>query len=329
LLSYLSPLLDPAIFWPIAALGLLAPLLWVLVLLFGVYWMYRSDKAWWLSAVTLALGWGIITTAFAVPKPSSVTEDSFVLASLNGHGFGFRQASEEGIELKIGEYLGSLDADLLCVQEFPRGKYGPRVEAAIKQQNYPYVYRDGDGGLAIFSRFPIRNSAVHYFPNRANGYSWCDIDLGEQTFRLYNLHLQSNTISRQAAEIVADGDLKSRETWSTIKLMFGRYGRSTRVRTQQTRHILAEMRTSPYPLIVAGDFNDVPASYLYRLFREKLQDAHLLGAWGLGATYAGGLPGLRIDYIMPDSNFLVQDFTRRTCFFSDHQAVRAVLASNK
>ena len=137
---------------------------------------------------------------------------------------------------------------------------------------------------------------------------------------------QTNGISLLANEVTTNGDFRERSTWQKVKTMFGRYGRSNKVRTEQATDILAAMQQSPHPVILGGDFNDVPTSYLYQQFRQQVQDAHLEGTWGLGTTYESLLPGLRIDYVMPDYSFHVHDFERIPCPFSDHHAVRAVIS---
>ena len=92
--------------------------------------------------------------------------------------------------------------------------------------------------------------------------------------------------------------------------------------------LVASQKTS-LPVLLTGDFNDVPTSYLYQRFRTKFQDAHLTQSWGLGTTYEGLLPGLRIDYILPDDGFTIHDFDRIPCSFSDHKAIRAEISLQK
>lgn len=319
LVAYTSPLVNPASFWPIATLGLLAPMLWGLTLLFGFYWLYKKDSALWLNIITLVLGWDIIGAAFAIPDGNQHIEgESIHVISLNGHAF--REDNKE-----VATYLKELEGDIICLQEFHgKGKEGLIVQ--IKAiTGLSHLYHNKDGGIAVFSRFPLKNGMTHFFKNKVNGYLSVDVEAPQGVFRLFNLHLQTNAISHMANRMAKEGDLKEKKTWLTIKGMFGRYGRSSVIRTEQSHQILAEVRGSPYPVVLCGDFNDVPASYLYRSFRIEFQDAHLMQSWGLGTTYAGALPGLRIDYIMPDHSFSVVDYETHDCFFSDHRAITGEL----
>jgi endonuclease/exonuclease/phosphatase family metal-dependent hydrolase len=58
---------------------------------------------------------------------------------------------------------------------------------------------------------------------------------------------------------------------------------------------LEHIRESPYPVIVCGDFNDTPFSYTYNELAKELKNAFVEAGSGIGATYNGPLPFLRID----------------------------------
>lgn len=325
LASYLPRLINPDIFWPIASMGLLAPSLWGLTFIFAVYWLWKKDNAVWLSVITLLLGWDMLSNAFAIPDGEvTVAAATVKVASLNGHGF------REQTDVDVAAFFKTLDVDVLLLQEFRIREKGNALAKEIqKQAEFPHVYREKEAQLAVFSRYPLQNGEIHYFSNRVNGYLMVDVTTEAGTFKLINAHLQTNGISNLANEVTQDGSLQEKKTWQKVKTMFGRYGRSNKVRTQQARKILAASQKTSLPVLLAGDFNDIPTSYLYELFRTEFEDAHLAQSWGLGTTYKGLLPGLRIDYILPDAGFAIYDFDRIPCSFSDHQAIRAEISLQK
>ncbi|MEL6659070.1 MAG: endonuclease/exonuclease/phosphatase family protein [Bacteroidota bacterium] len=330
LAAYLPPLINPASFWPIATLGLVAPILWFGLLLFALYWLWKRDKTVLLSLVTLLLGWDMISNAFAFNTSSEkATSEVITVVSLNGRNFQRERGEEKPDFYQRGaKYVASLDADLLLIQEFDlkRNRADPLLAAIQEEAGYSHkVYQPG-GPLLVLSRYPLSNSTINYFSNRANGFIVVDVESPQGTFRVFNVHLQTNAVSRLADEVTTTGGIREPGTWQKVKTMFGRYGRSNKVRTEQASDILAEMERSPHPVIVGGDFNDVPTSYLYQQFRLHVQDAHLEGSWGLGTTYKSFFPGLRIDYILPDRSFEVHAFERLPCSFSDHHAIRAIIS---
>ncbi len=89
-----------------------------------------------------------------------------------------------------------------------------------------------------------------------------------------------------------------------------------------------EIRQSPYPVMVCGDFNDTPNSYAYFKIRDGLQDAFHSKGFGIGATYAGISPTLRIDYIFLDRRFRVNYFDRIRKELSDDYPILANVSLN-
>ena len=87
-----------------------------------------------------------------------------------------------------------------------------------------------------------------------------------------HIHLQTNAISTLANEVTTTGNLREKSTWQKIKTMFGRYGRSNKVRTAQAEQILSAISKSPHPVLAGGDFNDIPTTVYELLGNIKEND---------------------------------------------------------
>ena len=96
-------------------------------------------------------------------------------------------------------------------------------------------------------------------------------------------------------------------------------------RGQQVDIVRKQLDASPYPVIVCGDFNDVPNSYTYFKMKGNRQDAFIVAGKGIGRTYRNISPTLRIDYIMPDKNFEVLQYIKHIVPYSEHYPVIADL----
>ncbi len=83
--------------------------------------------------------------------------------------------------------------------------------------------------------------------------------------------------------------------------------------------------SSPYPVLVTGDFNDTPASYSYRMMTKRLHDSFREAGNGFGATFRGILGVLRIDYVFYDDSFRCVRFRTLEDRLSDHKLVAADL----
>jgi endonuclease/exonuclease/phosphatase family metal-dependent hydrolase len=78
-------------------------------------------------------------------------------------------------------------------------------------------------------------------------------------------------------------------------------------------------------VVVCGDFNDTPVSYVYHKLRGDLKDAYVEAGRGLGGTYNGNLPSYRIDFILFDPSFEAYNYKRQTVKLSDHFPIMVTL----
>ena len=71
----------------------------------------------------------------------------------------------------------------------------------------------------------------------------------------------------------------------------------------------------------ATDLNDTPVSYVYQVLSDNLQDSFCERGFGFDFTYAGKIPGLRIDYVFVDDHFKILDHQVPKLELSDHYPV--------
>jgi len=77
----------------------------------------------------------------------------------------------------------------------------------------------------------------------------------------------------------------------------------------------------PYPVVLAGDFNDTPVSYAYNQTRKYLTDSFVESGSGVGCTYIGDFPSFRIDYVFHSEEIESANYTTLDYHFSDHKPV--------
>lgn len=326
LTSYLSPYLDPGTFWPVSILGLFYPWLLLLNLLCILYWAFQRKRYFWYSLGTLIVGWNFLTSFFGWHSPSSPPQgaETIRVMSYNCHAL-------VAIDGPLGSWkvrdltlmIQAHQPDVILFQEYPVLK---RIADALDKQlakdcGLKHHLREPKRGLAIFSKYQLTNEQEQYFTNDANGFQHADIQLGEQNIRLYNVHLQTNALSGIANKVAKEGNLQEKETWLQIRGMMGRYKRSTKVRGTQAAKIAKGIAKSPYPVILGGDLNDVPFSYTFRQLNKPLQDAFQEKGSGLGITYNGSIPALRIDYLMADPKVGILDHKILNEGHSDHYPI--------
>ncbi|MBK6345563.1 MAG: endonuclease/exonuclease/phosphatase family protein [Bacteroidales bacterium] len=97
-------------------------------------------------------------------------------------------------------------------------------------------------------------------------------------------------------------------------------------RASEAREVAEQIKQSPFPVIVCGDFNDTPSSYTYKKMSEGLSDAFKESGRGFGQTYAGRFPSFRIDYILHDPEMQSSGFRRTRVPLSDHYPVSTYIS---
>ncbi len=327
LFSYLSPFVDPAHFGYFAILGLFYPWLLAANLLFIVYWLIRRRRYFLFSAGVILVGFQHCERFVGFNGQDTSTGPSLKVMTYNCRQLTPRKNTVKNwTPEELAAMINRYKPDVLCLQEFSLTPYSykPSIEALNDLTGLGYHYSAPHEGLAVFSRFPLGEvRKTHYFKGRGknNGYQYVDVQTETGPVRIFNIHLQTNAVSRMADHVLEEGQLKEKKTWLEIRGMIGRYKRATSARAVQAGEIAALVEKSPNPVVICGDFNDVPQSYVYRLLAKSRKDTFQSRGKGIATTFNGSIPALRIDYILADPVFKVLGHQTIHEGYSDHYPV--------
>jgi len=332
LLSYLAPFVPPDAFWPLAFMGLAYPYFLLVNLIFLLIWVLLRSKNLLLPLFVLGFGFNYFANTFRLIPHFKSKDAGITLLSYNVHSI---RAEQKGHRLNnpgIIEYFKSVGADIICLQEgihFKDGKLSPKGLAdALPGINYFHVVSSGNySDLVTFSRYPILNKGEIRFSDSEILVLFSDIKIANnRMIRVYNCHLQSYSIDPDDYTVIdslASG-INDRQIGIAKKVSF-KLKNGFILRSIQVRKLAEHIRKSPYPVVVCGDFNDTPVSYAYRKVRGELNDAFVESGWWNSNTYNGQLPSFRIDYILADKRFTLEDYSRDRVLFSDHFPVHSKL----
>jgi len=333
LAAYACPAISPQAFWPAALFSLTIPLFLLLQFAFLFAWLILRRYYFLISVASILAGWGPLqrTVGFGAPATAAAEEMTLDIMTYNVHGL---RHVKDNSNIRLEDFVQMIEArhcDLLLLQEFPQSanRLGHLSRLLHTRTNLKYHFSDRDGTFAFFSAYPVIEGETRYFPNRANGYQRIDIKVGAHTLRVFNVHLQSNAVTGMTERVASDGNLKEKQTWLDIRGILRRFIRAARQRALQAEELALQISESPYPVILCGDLNDTPHSYTYRRIAAPFRDSFAAKGRGLGATYAGHIPGLRIDYVLADRSLRVLEHRVEKKGFSDHKAVRAAVALHK
>lgn len=321
LLSYVAPFVDPSKFWAFSFFGLLFPILLFANIFFIIFWFFASKKKMLLSIFTLLIGYNNVTNTVGIDLSKSDKSSGITIMSYNiNHGnYKFMKKHKKG---DLGGFLNSQDVDLLFLQEI--NSSSARNELS-EVNSFKYKYIEKKIGTGIISKYPIIKSGKIDFNLNTNSCVWADIKIKKDTFRVYSVHFQSNKVSRNASELVKDIEKEKAVKSKDIRLILSKYKNNVQVRANQVKKVKEHISNSPYKIILGGDFNDPSVTYTYHEFSEILKDSFKEKGFGMGISYAGSIPFLRIDYILVSPSIKVIDYKTLENKYSDHYAIKSIL----
>ena len=329
---------DPVHWWFLSLFTLLLPYLLLLLILFILLWLLVKPLWSIISLLVIFTSLNAIKNVFPLnfsPEFSLNKKSGDIrVMSWNVELFSILhhkdqpQRKQEMIDL-INKY----DPDIACFQEMVAGEnkkainYFPDIEKQLRFKDYLYSYRVIDDfdryhhfGIIVFSKFPIlRKQTLVNNPNSYNStFQFIDILAGKDTFRIYNVHLQSLKFSQTNLNYLDSGKVPVQGNISESRNIISKIKLGVLKRASQANFIKDELNNSPYPVIVCGDFNDVPDSYAYETIGKGLQNAFVQKGSGISRTYSSISPTLRIDNIFTDKKFKITQFIRIKKLLSDH-----------
>lgn len=273
-----------------------------------------------------------------------------------------RSTRENGTELRILSYnihmfsnytetdsilsfIEQGNFDVVCLQEF--GHYSASADKAQKalkrlSATYPYSHlwyknqhRGNEEGVLTLSRYPIIAKEKVQYKSSHNISIYSDILVNGDTIRVINNHLEctnldnnDRTIASQLADTIND------EVILSAVNVLRQISRSSVRRSSQAKAISEKVSETTVPVIVLGDFNDIPNSYAYRTIQrsepsgssESLRDAYALsGRWGYHYTYHEHKFFFPIDHILVSEQFSILDSETPRIPLSDHYPLTATL----
>ncbi len=335
LCCYLSGWVNPVLFWPVHFLSYCSYLLLVGHIGFLLWWI--SSKRYQrllISLVCLLIGAPYFSPMFQwrfSDDPQNRNPGSVRMLTYNLQLF--RHSSSKNPQPTIDSirnFIFKYQPDVICFQEYStylRKRWQQKLTQNLADSGYRYyhvsIIRKTDNeaqGMAIFSKFPIigKGSISLRKISKLNGCIYADIVLPQDTFRVYNLHLQSNLIKTEEYSYMNEVKEDSYLQRMIVIRVLRKIKEAVIKRSQQAAGISSAIRQSPFPAIVMGDFNDPPSSYVYRILRNQLNDPFVTTGSGRGGTYNGPLPTFRIDYLLHDTKLNAEAYYQLKPDFSDH-----------
>ena len=351
LLGSYGYLFKPEYFWVIGFLTLTSFYFLLVLAAFIFFWLLIKPRRAVISAAALFLAYipikNIIPYRLSHSFSNTKKENALRIMTWNVAQFNIMEdKNHPEIKRQMFELINGYQPDIACFQEMVAEDSTVKNHGHIDEflqklnfKNYFYSYNSKEDfwgyahfGIIIFSKYPIINKqTVGFYPNDYNSiFQYVDIVKGEDTIRVFNIHLQSLRFSKSNLKYIDKPTVEDENAAiKESKNIIAKFKKGFLKRQIQADRIRAEIDKCPYPVIVTGDFNDVPNSYAYHTIGKGLNNAFVEKGSGLGRTFSGISPVLRIDNIFVDSKMDVLQFNLVKRKLSDHFPIIADVEMTK
>lgn len=318
LASFALPYISPKTFPSLSILSLAVPLLIFIHIVFVIYWWLSGvKKQFLLSGLCLFLAIVFSYFPYKFNGKNVISGSSFSVMNFNVRLFNrYQWIDDKNIPFKISEFIKQNNPDILAIQE-----YYPSKDIYIEYPN-EYIELKGEKnnfGQAIFSKYEIINKGALNFTGSANNAIFVDIIKNNDTIRIYNLHLESLGIKSNNVDLVELNEKKSKRLIKRLTTSFTK-------QQSQVEQFNNHIKNCRYKVVICGDFNNTAYSWAYHNVKNNLKDTYLEAGKGFGETFSFNKYPLRIDFILVDEKYKVNQHQNFDVQLSDHEPILAKLS---
>ena len=300
--TMLNAYIPPKVFPFLNLLSLVFPFLMIANLLLCVFWIISWRKR--------AFVFLLISTLFLTPvrrwinysEPKSEKADFKVLTFNNKY-------NDYGLE-EVKNYIKSFNADVIFLQE---SGYSGLGNSDFEEMKYSLHNKR----ISFFSKYQIVEQDT--IPLIDKGKSvYADVIIKGKRIRFINVYLEPFQLHKSMVKPTEDLE----ENGTKAKSLVRRFMPVFKKHEEQVQILKNFIEKSPYPVILAGDFNSVPNSYEYYTISGVLKDCFLESGTGLATSFHDYKIPIRIDYVFSSENLKSTYYqVDRSQKLSDHYPV--------
>lgn len=303
---------------PMLGLNVLIILIWLL--------MKRWESL--LSIAAIGARYMLIPLFFQIGGTSKIpaTDEHPAMVTVMSHNVRLFRGSQQqptSTDSNAMEFIAMVrryNPDVLCLQEYAAPKT-VKVTDSLVLMGYNHYYGSHTAknglpyGTVVFSRLPIT------YVNRIDGEKvLAELLCDGRHFRVCAIHMDSyrfDAADLEEIERVTHGDM-SRNSGHTMEKV-----KETILCHEEewNERIKPVVEASTMPMLLAGDLNDIPNSWLYAQIAKLMKDTYCEKGLGYSNTYNGGFPKFRIDMVFHNEGWQTLSYRRIKTDISDHYPV--------
>lgn len=289
--------IPPSVIGMLDLLSLAFPILMIINVLLVIFWIISWKKR---AAVFLVLSlFFIIPTRRWINYTAEKKETpNLKLISLNGK---FGKLGDDN----IFNYLNEQHPDVVFFQEYDNKK--PLDGFKYFENSRPIT--------KIQSKFPIIESGEIKTDANNAVCMFADIKIDSKIIRFVNVYMEPFFLDKKMVRPTKDMGVNEEKAKKVLHMLVPTFKKHQ----TQIDQIKDFINQSPYPVIIAGDFNAVPNSYEYYKISEDLQDVFLKVGKGSGTSFHDFKFPIKIDHVFASKSILPISYkVDRSVKISDH-----------
>lgn len=331
---------DPHYFTYPAVATLVLPYLAIATFIVAVAWLIgKRIIPGAIGFAVLALGWGAISSAVPLhsSKKAKPGEKTFSLVTYNILHTQDLQHPDDPYSRSL-HYLLESDADIICLVEllgWNSAEFSTPQRCAQRDslfEIYPYRSEGNSFDMKVLSKFPIERMRIPRMEYKFSGtsFNFWKVSMYGRTLTLALVHLPSYGLTDEERHIISsiDNSSSARRNLGEFKgMMKGKLSEAFATRADAVEELNRILQYEDGPIIICGDFNDVPGSWCYRYLKDAgYHDAFAETHFGPMHTYNKNLFLFHIDQVLYRGPLQALSLKRGSLKASDHYPLLATFA---
>lgn len=325
LVSVFGGMTNPGVLPWLVSVTLLFPFLFAANFILMLCWLVVCSRKWLWSFCAMLVCTPALRSYCPVNISQPVPKGCVKVESYNVLGFAVNDAEEYKSML---EFLRTSDANIFCAQETSCAeRYRKEVEDAMS--HWRYCDHSASNGMTICSDYPILSCKETGSPSASHVCAVYLIRIDADTVAVVNSHFVSNSMSAKDKEDYRGIILSPEEepVKDNVVRLCRKVNKAGVERAAQADSLAEYLETlGDIPVIVCGDFNDSPLSYVHYRMTRNLNDAYVESGNGPGISYHRSGMFFRLDNILCSHHWRSFGAVVKKCYkMSDHYPVSACL----
>ncbi len=342
-MSSIAGNIAPSDFLPIQPTTLVYPIILFASIIMFVYWLLKKSRYALIYAVIFIVSFGQIKRnfQFTITGSSEKKVEDTKLLSYNVKNFDEREIKPTitSTRNEIIDFLKEENSDIVCLQEYHstnKKLYEPikdiRDTLSMTSYYYESYYNPKYNqllGLVTFSKYKAVNKGKLKFEGSRSFGIYTDLIINGDTIRVFNIHLASIKLLPSDLDFVTNPEAENTQQFRNQATdIYFKLTEAYSLREKQMDYLTKIIDSTKYKILLCGDFNDTPSSWVYKQISSYLRDTYVSKGNGISRTYAGPIPFLRIDYILTSNTFKTLSYKRIKKNMSDHYPITAIISSD-